>query len=66
VARVQRRGRRAVMKNLKKRASNCEDYFLKTLFVLSRCRITEDNGSGELLSRSQLHIDEWDKVALVA
>jgi hypothetical protein len=39
---------------------------LKTLFTLSRCRIAEDNGSGELLSRLQMYVDEQDKVALVA
>jgi hypothetical protein len=55
-----------VMKNLKKRASSHEDRFPKTLFALSRCRITKDDGSGDLLSQSQMHIDERDEVALVA
>jgi hypothetical protein len=54
------------MKNLKKQASSREDRFLKTLFALSRCRITEHDGSRDLLSRSQMHIDERDKVALAA
>jgi ribosomal protein L20A (L18A) len=40
--------------------------FPKTLFALSRCRITEDDGSRDLLSRSQMHIDERDEVALAA
>jgi hypothetical protein len=31
-------------------ASNHEDRFPKTLFTLSRCRITEDDGSGDLPS----------------
>jgi hypothetical protein len=35
----------------------------KILFALSRCRITEDDGSGDLLSRSQMHVDERDEVA---
>jgi hypothetical protein len=36
----------------------------KTLFVISRCRIAEDNGFGDILSRSQMHADERDEVAL--
>jgi hypothetical protein len=54
------------MKNLKKRASSREVCFSKTLFALSRCRIAEDDGSGDLLSQSQMHIDERDEVALAA
>jgi hypothetical protein len=53
-----------VVKNLTKQAS--EDHFPKTLFALSRCRITEDDGSRDLLSRSQMHVDEWDEVASAA
>jgi hypothetical protein len=52
-----------MVKNLMKRASSHEDRFPKTLFALSQCRIAEDDGSRDLLSRSQMHIDEWDKVA---
>jgi hypothetical protein len=52
--------------DLKKQASSREDRFPKTLFALSRCRITEHDGSRDLLSRSQMHIDEWDEVALAA
>jgi hypothetical protein len=37
------------MKNLKKRANNHEDRFPKILFALSRCSITEDDSSGDLL-----------------
>jgi hypothetical protein len=37
----------------------------KTLFAISRCKIAEDNGSGDLLSRSQMHIDEQSEVASV-
>jgi hypothetical protein len=46
-----------------KRVSSREDRFLKTLFALSRCMITEDDGSRDLLSRSQMHVDERDEVA---
>ncbi len=53
------------MKNLKKRDSSHEDHFPKILFTLSRCRIAEDNGSEDLLSRSQMHIDERNRVVLV-
>jgi hypothetical protein len=49
---VRRRGRRAVMKNLKKRASGREDRFPKTLFTLSWCRIANDDSFRDLLSRS--------------
>jgi hypothetical protein len=55
-----------VMKNLKKRASNYEDRFPKTLFVLSWCRIAQDNSFEDPLSRSQMHIDECDEVDLAA
>jgi hypothetical protein len=55
-----------MMKNLKKRASSRDDRFPKTLFALSRCRIVEDDGSRDLLSRSQMHVDERDEVVLVA
>jgi hypothetical protein len=41
------------MKNLKKRASSHEDH--------PRCRITEDDGSRDLLFRSQMHVDEQDE-----
>jgi hypothetical protein len=33
---------------------------------MSRCRITEDDDSEDLLSRLQMHDDERDKVDLVA
>jgi hypothetical protein len=42
------------------------DRFSKTLSAISRCRITKDNGSEDLLSRSQMHVDERDEVALAA
>jgi hypothetical protein len=38
----------------------------KILFTLSRYRITNDDGSKDLLSRSQMHVDERDEVALAA
>jgi hypothetical protein len=65
-ARIRRRGRRAAMKKLEKRASSCVDRFSKILFVLFRCRITEDDGFEDLLFRSQMHVDDRDEVALVA
>jgi hypothetical protein len=49
-----------------KRASSREDRFPKTLFTLSQCRITEDDGFGDLLSQSQMHVDERDEVASAA
>jgi hypothetical protein len=55
-----------VMKNLKKRASSREDRFPKTLFALFRCRITEDDGFEDLLSRSRMHVDERNELALAA
>jgi hypothetical protein len=55
-----------MMKNLKKRANSRDDRFPKTLFTLSRCRIAEDDGSRDLLSQSQMHVDERDEVVLVA
>jgi hypothetical protein len=55
-----------MVKNLTKRAGSREDRFSKTLFDLSRCRITENDGSGDLLSQSQIHIDEQDEVVLPA
>jgi hypothetical protein len=39
---------------------------LKNLIALSWCRITEDDGSGDLLSRSWMHVDERDEVVLTA
>jgi hypothetical protein len=35
----------------------------KNLITLSWCRIAEDNGSGDLLSRSWMHVDERDEAA---
>jgi hypothetical protein len=55
-----------VMKNIKKRASSREGHFPKTLFALFQCKIADDDGSRDLLSRSQMHINERDEVALVA
>jgi hypothetical protein len=49
-----------------KRGSNREDRFQKTLFALSRCRIAEDDGSRDLLSQSQMHVDEQDELASTA
>jgi hypothetical protein len=65
-ANVQWRGRWGMMKNLNKQASNCEDRFLKILFTLSQCRITKGDCFRDLLSRSQMHIDERGEGALVA
>jgi hypothetical protein len=55
-----------VMKNLTKRTSSHEDHFSKTLFALSRCRIAKDDGSGDLLSRSKIHVNERDEIASTA
>jgi hypothetical protein len=55
-----------VVKNLKKQVSSSEDRFPKMLFTLSRCRIAEKDGFGDLLSRSQMHVDKWDEVVLAA
>ena len=45
-----------------KKMSSCAWRFPKTLFALSRCRIAEDDGSGDLLSRSQLHANDRGEV----
>jgi hypothetical protein len=55
-----------VVKNLMKRVSSHEDHFSKTLFTLSRCRIAEYDGSGDMLSRSQMHVDERDELVSAA
>jgi hypothetical protein len=55
-----------VVKNLTKRASSREYRFPKTLFALSRCRIAENDSFEDLLSRSQMHVDERDEVASAA
>jgi hypothetical protein len=52
------------VKNLKKQASSREDHFPKDLFTISQCRIVEDDGFGDLLSRSQMHVDERDEEVL--
>jgi hypothetical protein len=52
-----------VVKNLIKQASSREDRFPKTLFALSWCRIAEDDGSGDMLSQSKMHVDERHEVA---
>jgi hypothetical protein len=39
--------------------------FPKTLFTLSCCRITEDDGFGDLVSRSQVHANNRDEADLV-
>jgi hypothetical protein len=39
---------------------------LKILFTLSWCRIAEDDGFRDLLSRSYMHVDEQDEITLVA
>jgi hypothetical protein len=56
-----------VVKNLMKRVSSREDRFPKILFALFRwCKIAEDDDSGDLLSRLQMHVDERDEVASAA
>jgi hypothetical protein len=53
-----------VMMNLEKRLGSRVGHFLKTLFALPRCMIIENNDAGDLLSHSQMHVNEWDEVAL--
>jgi hypothetical protein len=55
-----------MVKNLKKQMSSHEDRFPKSLFVLSRSRIAENESYEDMLSRSQMHVDGWDEVALAA
>jgi hypothetical protein len=55
-----------MVKNLMKRASSHEDRFPKTLFILSWCRIAGDDGFRDLLSRSQMDVDERDEEVLAA
>jgi hypothetical protein len=59
------KSRQVIVTNLKNRSSSSVERFPKTLFTLSQYRITEDNSSGDLLSQSQMHIDDRDEVALV-
>jgi hypothetical protein len=49
---------------LKEASEQSRRRFLKTLVAISRCRIAEDNGSRDLLSRSSMHIDEQNEIAL--
>jgi hypothetical protein len=53
-----------VIMNLEKRSSSHIERFPKTLFILSRCRIAKDDGSRDLLSQSQMNIDERAKVTM--
>lgn len=50
----------------RKRASSRAERFPKTLFALSRCRIAEDDGSGDLLSQPQVHAGDRDEADLAA
>jgi hypothetical protein len=59
-------GKWAMMKNLKKWVRSSEDRFPKTLFTLTHCSIAEDDGSGDLLSRSWMHVDKRGEVAMAA
>jgi hypothetical protein len=54
-----------VMMNLEKRSSTHVERFPKILFALSWCRFAKDNGFRDLPSRSQMHVDDQDEVALV-
>jgi hypothetical protein len=55
-----------MVKNLTTRASSPEDRFPKILFAIFRYMIAEDDGSGDLLSRSHMHVDDRDEVAPAA
>jgi hypothetical protein len=46
--------------------SSCEDIFPTTLFTLSRCRIVDDDSSGDLLSRLSMHVNDQDEEVLAA
>jgi hypothetical protein len=46
------------MMNLEKQSRCRVEWFLKTLFALSRCRIAEDDGFTDMLFRSQMHVDD--------
>jgi hypothetical protein len=52
-----------MMKSLMKRIEQLRRSLSKNL-IRPPCRIAEEDGSGDLLSRSQMHIDEQDEVAL--
>jgi hypothetical protein len=54
------------MTNLEKQSSSHVERFPKTLFALPQCRIAEDDGSGDMLSRSQMHVDDRDEITLTA
>jgi hypothetical protein len=41
-----------------------DDRFPKTLFTISQSRISEDDSSGDLLNRLQMHIEERDEEVL--
>jgi hypothetical protein len=49
---------------LEEASESHEDRFSKTLFILSQCKIVEVNSFGDPLSRSQMHVNKWDEVAL--
>jgi hypothetical protein len=51
-----------MMTNLKKQSSSRVERYPKILFVLSRCMITEDDGSRDLYSWSHMHVYERDEV----
>ena len=46
----------------RKRLSSRAERFPKTLFALSRCKNSESEGSGDLLSRSTVHAEDRDGV----
>jgi hypothetical protein len=46
--------------NLKKRLSSLVERFLKPLFTLSWCKIAENDGFGNLLARSKVHVRSGD------
>jgi hypothetical protein len=54
-----------VMMNLKSSKNNVK-CFPKTLFTLPQCRIAGNDGSGDMLSQSQMHSDDRDEEVLVA
>jgi hypothetical protein len=55
-----------MMINLEKQSSSHVERFPKTLFALSQCRIAKYNGFRDMLSWSQMHVDDQDEIGLAA
>jgi hypothetical protein len=53
-----------VLMNFKKQSSNYVECFPKTLFAPSLCKITKNDGFGDLLSQSDMRVDDQDEEIL--